>query len=69
MEGEPRSASAPEVDAFGELRELLTAQGLQRPVHLEVHGQIEPVDKVEARRELGSPTTRTSGTSGRASFT
>ncbi|GGV12890.1 hypothetical protein GCM10010293_04020 [Streptomyces griseoflavus] len=53
MEGEARAAAAPEVDAFGELRELLTAQGLERPVHLEVHGQIEPVDKVEARRELG----------------
>ncbi|GAA4959761.1 hypothetical protein GCM10023238_28260 [Streptomyces heliomycini] len=53
VEGEPRAAAAPEVDAFGELRELLTAQGLERPVHLEVHGQIEPVDKVEARRELG----------------
>ncbi|GAA3498039.1 hypothetical protein GCM10019016_051420 [Streptomyces prasinosporus] len=53
MEGEPRAAAAPEVDAFGELRELLAAQGLERPVHLQVHGQIEPVDKVETRRELG----------------
>ncbi|GGQ20191.1 hypothetical protein GCM10010233_41760 [Streptomyces pseudogriseolus] len=55
MEGEARAAAAPEVDAFGELRELLTAQGLERAVHLEVHLQIEPVDKVETRRELGKP--------------
>ncbi|GGP86592.1 hypothetical protein GCM10010266_06450 [Streptomyces griseomycini] len=53
MEGEARAAAAPEVDAFGELRELLAAQGLERPVHLQVHGQVEPVDKVETRRELG----------------
>ncbi len=53
VEGEARAAAALEVDAFGELRELLAAQRLERPVHLEVHGQIEPVDKVEARRQLG----------------
>ncbi|GGJ13618.1 hypothetical protein GCM10010121_025190 [Streptomyces brasiliensis] len=52
MEGEARAAAALQVDAFGELRELLTAQGVERPVHLEVHGQIESFDKVEARREL-----------------
>ncbi len=53
MEGEARAAAALQVDAFGELRELLAAHRLERPVHLQVHGQIEPIDKVEARRELG----------------
>ncbi|GGY11980.1 hypothetical protein GCM10010384_16290 [Streptomyces djakartensis] len=52
MEGEARAAAALEVDAFGELRELLAAHRLERPVHLQVHGQIEPIDKVEAGREL-----------------
>ncbi|GAA3234802.1 hypothetical protein GCM10020256_52150 [Streptomyces thermocoprophilus] len=46
------AAAAPEIDPFGELRELLTAHRLERPVHLQMHGQIEPFDKVEARREL-----------------
>ncbi|GHF69489.1 hypothetical protein GCM10018783_43770 [Streptomyces griseosporeus] len=53
MEGEARAAAAPEIDALGELRELLAAHRFERPVHLQVHGQIEPFDKVEARRELG----------------
>ncbi|GAA2762441.1 hypothetical protein GCM10010103_14820 [Streptomyces paradoxus] len=52
MEGESRAAAALQVDAFGELSELLAAHRFERPVHLEVHGQIEPIDKVEARREL-----------------
>ncbi|GGS04573.1 hypothetical protein GCM10010269_49400 [Streptomyces humidus] len=52
MEGEARAAAALEVDVLGELREGLSAQGFERPVHLEVHGQIESFDKVEARREL-----------------
>ncbi|GLW45691.1 hypothetical protein Stsp02_13530 [Streptomyces sp. NBRC 14336] len=53
MEGEARAAAALQVDAFGELRELLPAHRFERPVHLEVHGQIQSFDKVEARRELG----------------
>ncbi|GAB2752358.1 hypothetical protein GCM10027072_57410 [Streptomyces bullii] len=53
MEGEAGTAATPEVDAFGELGELLAAHRLERPVHLQVHGQVKSVDKVEARRELG----------------
>ncbi|GHD30577.1 hypothetical protein GCM10010335_20760 [Streptomyces galbus] len=52
MEGEARAATAPEVDALGELGELLAADGFERPVHLQVHGQVESFHKVEARREL-----------------
>ncbi|GAB2843785.1 hypothetical protein GCM10027074_08030 [Streptomyces deserti] len=52
MEGEARAAAAPEIDALGELRELFAAHRFERPVHLQVHGQVKSVDKVEARREL-----------------
>ncbi len=55
VEGEAGAAAAPEVDAFGELGELFAAQRIERPVHLQVHGQIESLHKVEARRELGKP--------------
>ncbi len=53
MEGEARAATALEVDALGELRELFAAQGVERPVHFQVHGQVETFHEVEARRELG----------------
>lgn len=53
MEGEAGAAPSLQGYLFGELRELLASHRLERPVHLEVHGQIEPFDKVEARRELG----------------
>ncbi|GAA3526063.1 hypothetical protein GCM10022295_05160 [Streptomyces osmaniensis] len=52
MEGEARAAAALEVDVLGELGELLAAHRFERPVHLQVHGQIKSFDKVEARREL-----------------
>ncbi|GGY75427.1 hypothetical protein GCM10010385_26850 [Streptomyces geysiriensis] len=55
MEGEARAAAALQVDAFGELRELLPAHRFERAVHLEVHRQVKTLDKVEARRELGKP--------------
>ncbi|GHI07801.1 hypothetical protein Scel_61220 [Streptomyces cellostaticus] len=53
MEGEAGAAAALEVDGFGKLGELFAAQGVERPVHLQVHGQVEPLHKVETRRELG----------------
>ncbi|GAA4016174.1 hypothetical protein GCM10022232_69190 [Streptomyces plumbiresistens] len=53
MEGEARAAAALQVDGLRELRELLAAHRFERPVHLQVHGQVESLDKVEARRELG----------------
>ncbi|GHD98800.1 hypothetical protein GCM10010339_07420 [Streptomyces alanosinicus] len=52
MEGKARAAAALQADAFGELCELLAAERVERPVHLQVHGQIESFHKVEARREL-----------------
>jgi hypothetical protein len=55
VEGEARAAAALQVDGFGELRELLPAHRFERPVHLEVHGQVKSLDKVEARRELRKP--------------
>jgi hypothetical protein len=53
VEGEARAAAALQVDGSESLRELLPAHRFEWPVHLEVHGQIESLDKVEARRELG----------------
>ncbi|EFH28635.1 conserved hypothetical protein [Streptomyces sviceus ATCC 29083] len=32
---------------------MLAAHGFERPMHLQVHGQVKSFDKVEARRELG----------------
>ena len=52
VEGEARAAAALQVDVLGELREGLPPRGSSGPMHLEVHGQIESFDKVEARREL-----------------
>ncbi len=53
MEGEACAAPSLEGYLFGELCELLAAHRFERPVHLQMHGQIEPFHKVEARRELG----------------
>jgi hypothetical protein len=53
VEGETGSATPLEVDAFGELGELFAAQRVERPVHLQMHRQVESLHKVEARRELG----------------
>ncbi|GGR71778.1 hypothetical protein GCM10010220_24840 [Streptomyces parvulus] len=55
MEGEARAAAALQADALGELRELLPAHRFERAVHLEMHRQVQALDKVEARRELGKP--------------
>jgi hypothetical protein len=52
VEGEAGAAAPLQVDGFGELRELLPAHGFERPVHLQVHGQVKSFDKVETRREL-----------------
>ncbi|GAA3806721.1 hypothetical protein GCM10022206_51590 [Streptomyces chiangmaiensis] len=52
MEGEAGAATPLQGDLFGQLCELFAAHRFEGAVHLEVHGQIESLDKVEARREL-----------------
>ena len=53
VEREARAAAALQIDALGELRELLSAHRLERPVHLQVHGQVESLDEIETGGELG----------------
>ncbi|GAA3064642.1 hypothetical protein GCM10010448_54870 [Streptomyces glomeratus] len=52
MEGEAGAAAPLQGDLLGQLCELLAAHRLEGAVHLEVHRQVESLDKVEARREL-----------------
>lgn len=52
-EGEPRAAAAAQRYLPGQRGQLLTAHRFERAVHFQMHVEVESLDQVEARGELG----------------